>query len=182
MIHSKRLYYRHLTDDDVGTAYIEWMNDPVVTEYLESKFETHTHASILDYVEAMNQNPDVFLFGIFDHQTDQHIGNIKLNYTNRYHQRGDIGIVIGIKAYWGAGIGTEAVSAITRFGFRTLDMQQISAGCFEMNRASVHAFQKVGYRVEGVIQKNILYHGERVNGVLLGILPDELVDDERSRE
>ena len=41
-ISSKRLDYRLLSEDDVTQNYVDWLNDPEVNRYLETR---HTHQS-----------------------------------------------------------------------------------------------------------------------------------------
>jgi RimJ/RimL family protein N-acetyltransferase len=48
--------------------------------------------------------------------------------------------------HWGRGYATEAVRAIVRFGFEALGARQVSARCFEANRASARVLEKAGLR------------------------------------
>jgi RimJ/RimL family protein N-acetyltransferase len=39
---------------------------------------------------------------------------------------------------------------------------------------SIKVFEKAGYSVEGVIRKDNVFNGGRVDGILLGVLCDEI--------
>jgi RimJ/RimL family protein N-acetyltransferase len=56
--------------------------------------------------------------------------------------------------HWGRGYATEAARAIVRFGFDEMGARQVSAWCFEANRASTRVLEKAGLclalREEGV--------------------------------
>jgi [ribosomal protein S5]-alanine N-acetyltransferase len=173
---SERLYFRPLRVADVTERYVAWMNDPVVNEFLEVKYEQQSYDSVSAFVSAAELDPDTYLYGIFDQNSGQHIGNIKFTYTKRRHKTGDLGIVIGEKLYWGKGIATESIRAMTKFVMQIVGVEQISAGCYEINRGSTRAFEKAGYRVEAIIRNNIAYGGGRVNGILLGFSSDELIE------
>ncbi len=178
-LQSERFDYRSLQMADVTERYVAWLNDPEVNEFLESKYELQTLASVQAFVQHANEQEDTWLFGIFERERGQHIGNIKFEYINRRHCRGDLGIVIGEKEYWGKGVATEAIETVIRFLIHELGVERISAGCFEMNHGSVRAFEKAGFYVEGVLQNNILYGDRRVNGILLGTSLEQLRADGR---
>jgi RimJ/RimL family protein N-acetyltransferase len=46
--------------------------------------------------------------------------------------------------HWGRGYATEAARAIVRFGFDEMGARQVSAWCFEANRASARVLEKAG--------------------------------------
>ena len=56
----------------------------------------------------------------------------------------EIGYWIG-KPFWGQGIATEAAQAILAEGFETLGTDEILAGVFEDNPASVRVLEKLGF-------------------------------------
>jgi [ribosomal protein S5]-alanine N-acetyltransferase len=66
----------------------------------------------------------------------------------------EIGYWLG-RAYWGRGIMTEAVKAITKYGFDELGLIRIHASTFPQSKASMRVLEKAGYKFEGVLRKNI---------------------------
>ena len=171
-ISSKRFYYRILTLADVGEKYVRWMNDKDVNKYLESRFSNHTTDAVHSYIKNSLNDSSVHLFGIFNKTTDCHIGNIKLD-INHTHKKAEIGLLIGEKQWWGKGVATEAIKAITKYGFTECDIEKIEAGCYQSNKGSLGAFQKVGYKVEGRIRASWILEGKREDGFRLGILKGE---------
>jgi [ribosomal protein S5]-alanine N-acetyltransferase len=175
-VESKRFYYVELTDGDVTEEYVSWLNDEEISRYLETPCSGNTLSSVRKFVDGCQADPDSFLFGIFAREGGRHIGNIKIkcNYVNHGLGNGNIGIMIGNKNFWGKGVATESIRAITKFGFNVLGLQKIAAGCYEINQASFRAFKKSGYKVEGVIRSAIVFEGRRIDGIMFGILPGEL--------
>lgn len=70
----------------------------------------------------------------------------------------EIGYWLG-EAFWGRGIMTEAVGAVTDYAFRTFQVGRIEAGVFEGNSASMRVLEKNGYRLEGRMKERIVKFG-----------------------
>ena len=158
-----------LTADHVSDAYVGWLNDPVVNQYLESRFATHDLASTRSFVDYVYASPDSLLLGIRSEQAGGHVGNIKIGPINRYHQTGEIGILIGEKRAWGKGIATAAIRLICDVARNDLALHKVTAGCYATNVGSRKAFEKAGFTVEGVRPQQVRRaDGEREDLVLLG--------------
>lgn len=71
----------------------------------------------------------------------------------------EIGYWLGEK-YWGKGIVSEAVVAITQFGFESFDIERIYASVFSTNRASMKVLEKAGYSLEAILKKSVFKHGK----------------------
>ena len=65
--------------------------------------------------------------------------------------------------YWGRGIATEAVVAVTEYGFSTFGLHRIYAGVFASNPASMRVLRKAGYQLEGVMRKGVLKDGRMID-------------------
>src|SRR5690606_11107271 len=70
----------------------------------------------------------------------------------------EIGYWLG-KQYWGRGIMSEAVGAVTRWGFREFGLTRIYALPFANNAASSRVLEKAGYLLEGVMRRSALKDG-----------------------
>jgi len=172
---SERLIYRILSVDDVTQRYVDWLNDPEVNRYLETRHCEQTKGSCISYVAEMMSSSADNLFGIYLRESGQHIGNTKLGFVNWHHKRADLALFIGEKDCWGKGLATETIKAITSWGFSELKLEKIEAGCYEPNRGSLKAFLKCGYQVEGHLRKSILLDGLRIDSFWLGICSNEII-------
>ena len=165
----ERVVLRRLEVSDVTDRYVEWMNDPEVTQFLESRFVTQTRDSVSDFVASALATPDLEFFAIVDRATQTHVGNIKLGPIDRNHMTADVGLMIGERVFWGKGYGTQAISLITQYAFDELGLCKVTAGAYSNNLGSIRAFEKAGWQVEGT-RPNAFRSGEgRVDHVLLGI-------------
>ena len=57
--------------------------------------------------------------------------------------------------YWGRGIMTEALVAVTEFAFSRFDLCRVFGGVFETNRGSMRVFEKAGYTLESRQKKAV---------------------------
>jgi len=166
---------RDLTEADVTQDYVDWMNDPEVVQYMESRFEENTMASIRTFVRSCAKDPGTLLLGIFSADKGLHIGNIKLGPVNLHHRLGDIGLVIGRKDFWGQGVASTAIAAVRDYAFTTLGLIKVTAGCYEPNAASARAFVKVGFCIEASRPLHLCCGSGRVNALEFGAVNPEFI-------
>jgi ribosomal-protein-alanine N-acetyltransferase len=153
--------------DDVGPAYVRWMNDPEVTRFLESRFRSWDERELVAYVEGVVADPDVHMFGIWLREEDEHVGNIKIGPLVPAHRRGDIGLLIGEPTAWGRGVGTESIELLSRWAFDELGLAKITAGAYAKNGGSVRAFEKAGFEIEARLVRHYLDGDDWDDGILL---------------
>jgi [ribosomal protein S5]-alanine N-acetyltransferase len=65
------------------------------------------------------------------------------------------------EAYWGRGIVTAALKAVSAYAFATFDICRLYAGIFEWNPASARVLDKAGYTYEGRLRMAIT-KGDRI--------------------
>lgn len=172
-VRGDRIYLRDVLLSDVNAAYCGWMNDPEVTQYLESRFTSATPESLRAYVTARAQDDDTAFLAIVTCDGDRHIGNIKLGPIDRNHGVADIGIIIGEKECWGRGYATEAITLVVRYAFETLGVRRLTAGAYAGNEGSIRAFEKAGFAREGVRRQHYRSGNGYVDGIQMGLLRDE---------
>ena len=166
----RQVYLRLVQPDDAAGCYLQWMNDPIVTRYLETKAGTHTEASLREYIHGLLADRDSLFLAIVLREDDRHIGNIKIGPINRRHLLGDIGIIIGEADCWGRGLATEAIALLKDYAFRQLGLHKITASCYGNNAGSARAFEKAGFITEAVRKDHFWSEGHWVDGIFLGCL------------
>lgn len=86
----------------------------------------------------------------------------------------EIGYWLGT-AYWGRGIMTSAVAAVTRLAFdRHQDLRRVYAVPYAWSAPSARVLEKVGYRLEGRLRQSVIKDGEVTDQFMYAILRDEL--------
>src|SRR5205814_7482221 len=89
---------------------------------------------------------------------------------NRYSA--EIGYWIG-QEYWGRGIVTEALQAVTEYAFAHHEVTRLQAHVFEWNVASMRVLEKCGYQREGWLRQSGIKDGKLVDEALYAKLRDE---------
>lgn len=169
-LESEKIYLREVRESDVTDEYYEWINDPEINQFLETRFYPRSKNDILNFVKKMDGNPNEILFAICAKKNDKHIGNIKLGPINWIHRKADISLLIGDKNYWGKGIATEAIRLVIDFAFKTLNLNKVCAGYYESNTGSAKAFTKIGFKEEGRYLNEYFLNSNFVDIVRVGLL------------
>lgn len=167
-ISGNTIYLRKLCLQDANKDYCNWLNDPRVNRFLESRYQRWTVTKIKEYVKDINSSRSNLFLAIIRKDHGRHIGNIKLGPVNLRHKHCVIGIIIGDKSSWGKGFATEAIKLAKDYAFKTLKLQKLNAGVYSQNIGSLKAFQKAGFSVEGVQKKQYYCEGRYVDSILLG--------------
>jgi RimJ/RimL family protein N-acetyltransferase len=77
------------------------------------------------------------------------IGTCQFHKIDERNRSAEIGIMIGEKAYWNQGFGTETVRLLFEHGFATLSLHRIWLQVYENNKRAIRAYEKAGFQYEG---------------------------------
>ena len=112
---------------------------------------------------AGRQFPEVS-FAIAD--ADEVIGAIGLGLqTDVNYRAAEIGYWLG-EPFWGRGIATAALLALTEYAFGHYDLIRLFAYVYEWNPASARVLEKAGYAFEGRLRKSATKDGQTVDQLL----------------
>lgn len=173
IIEGEKYYLRALGVDECLEGYIEWLNNPAVNRFLESRFTVHTLESTIRYVLDMRESDHSYLFSIIAKDKNRYIGNIKIGPINKEYKSAFIGYMIGDTDYWGMGAATEAIGLTLYFGFKILGLHKIDAGVIAANIASAKALMKNGFKKEGELRDEVILDGCYQNTLRFGIIKEE---------
>jgi ribosomal-protein-alanine N-acetyltransferase len=97
-------------------------------------------------------------------------GSIGLHLKQDVRRRSaEIGYWLG-KDFWGRGIATEAVRAVTGHALARFDLVRLYAGVFEGNQASMRVLENAGYTREARLRKAIIKDGRTMDLVLYAVV------------
>lgn len=74
----------------------------------------------------------------------------------------EIGYWLG-EEFWGKGIATEAVKAVTAYGIRQFRLTRVFASVFASNLASARVLEKAGFSLEGRLRRSAVKDGQIVD-------------------
>jgi len=101
------------------------------------------------------------------------VGGIGVEPQPDVHRRSvEIGYWLG-EPYWGRGIMTEAVSAVTTYAIESLNMCRVFACVFESNPASARVLEKAGFDREGRLRRSVLKAGRMLDQLMYAYVVDD---------
>jgi RimJ/RimL family protein N-acetyltransferase len=103
--------------------------------------------------------------GIFMEMSHIMAGTVKLGPINRHHGTAEVGILVGDRMFRGKGVGKRAIELITDAAFREHNLRKVHAGVYAANAASIIAFTRAGWVIEGCIPNQFVLDGEPVGVV-----------------
>lgn len=86
-----------------------------------------------------------------------------------YRRSAEIGYWLG-EEFWGQGIASSAVQALTEYAFANFDICRIFAEVFEWNPGSMRVLEKAGYQFEGRLKKAVFKDGQIIDACIYAIV------------
>ncbi|KAA9331277.1 GNAT family N-acetyltransferase [Hymenobacter busanensis] len=97
-------------------------------------------------------------------------GSISVLFKDDIDRRAaEIGYFIG-RTYWGRGIATAAVRALSAHALAHFDLCRLYATVFDYNPASGRVLEKAGYVFEARLRRSITKDGQTVDGLLYALV------------
>ncbi len=103
-----------------------------------------------EHIDFYNKSKDGMQLGIFFKKSSRHIGNITLHQISWKDRHAEIGILMGDKKSRGKGYATEVIMLVADYAFNNLNLRKLYAGMVKGTEASKRAFEKVGFKIEGI--------------------------------
>lgn len=175
----KRISLHGLTPEmlEISAPYYSWLDDLSLDIYTERSYFPNSQKRIQDYYHESLNNQSLILLGIFDNETDKHIGNISFQEISWIARRASIAYLIGDKSFLGKGIATDAVMMMMYYGFNKLNFQRIFAGVSDMHEASKKVCLKSGMKQEGRFRNDLFRNGEFSDSIVYAAIRDEWMEE-----
>lgn len=155
-IETKRLTLERINMQHCTQEYLNWLNDPEVYKYLETR-GNQTMGDLKEFVSNII-NSNTLMWAILVKETGKHIGNIKLDPYNKKHRYAEFGILMGNKEQWGKGYAKEATNAIINTFFSPpFSLRKINLGLVSENVSALNLYKNLGFEVEGIYKKHVIY-------------------------
>lgn len=163
---------RPLTEADMALK-VKWYNDPAVRKTLVIDEQFELDKTIL-WFQSLAGRDDRADFAV-ESMEGVPIGITGLIDIDRRNLIGQCYCVIGEKAFWGQGLGTEIHSVLFQWGFEMLDIQKIWAHIRTNNPAIFRVVEKLGFQIEGTLRQHALVDGRRIDLYQIGLLRQEFI-------
>ena len=98
------------------------------------------------------------------------VGGIGFTLQNDVERRAaEIGYWLG-EEFWGRGIATDVLIAVSEHAFANYDICRLYAHVFEWNQASARVLEKAGYVFEGRLRKSVTKDGKTIDSLLYAMI------------
>ncbi|AZT90939.1 N-acetyltransferase [Caldicellulosiruptor changbaiensis] len=150
--------------------YIQkWSNDPEVA-YWARGVKNAADTSIEEFRRwYRSRSSSTIKRFIIETKDRKPIGSISYRDYDPINKVVVLGIHIGEKEYWGKGFGTDAIKAFVKYLFATLDINRIELDTFDDNIRAIKAYQKCGFKIEGVLREAKLIDGKFHDVIIMGM-------------
>lgn len=169
----EKVVLRSISEDDVTQRYLDFLNDKVVTKFLDVGRKEHSIDNLKSYVKEKISKEDCVFLAIIDKKSGMHIGNVKMEPIDYDNRKAEIGIMVGDQNFLGKGYGTEAMRIALNFCFQDLDLERVTLGVIADNIPAIKAYKKVGFVQEGVFREDVIRDGEKYDRIFMGLLRKE---------
>lgn len=173
---TRRLLLDALTEKDLP-YFTRWFRDKEVVQFLNIRnMGRMTTAKERVWLRKNRKSKEDFVCAIREKKTQQLIGNAGIMHIDHLNHTAELGIVIGDKAAWGKGYGPETITALLRYVFRKLKLQNVMLTCDCENSRGMRAYEKIGFQRMGVRRKGAFSatHCGRRDVIFYDITPGDL--------
>jgi len=175
IIATPRLIMRDITETDICSEYLAWLNEPETNRFLEIRHLPQTLEMVRCYVQDMlSDTVSAKHFGIYEKENARLVGTVTLPVINVIHGFAEISFVVGAAEARGKGYGSEAVHAVCWYMFRVEGLHKLIAGYYSSNIGSQRLLERLGFVEEARLREKLVdYQGKRVDHILVGLLAQE---------
>ncbi|MFD0072856.1 GNAT family N-acetyltransferase [Streptomyces sp. NPDC127166] len=161
---------RPVTEADVP-ALLPLFEDPEVTR-LTGSHTRFDEAALLKWYGSRGAQDDRLDLAVVERATGRVVGEAVLNEWDPDNESCAFRIAFVPDAV-GRGLGTEATRLIVGHGIETLGLYRIWLEVYAFNPRARRAYEKAGFRPEGVLRGALRWEGERVDATLMSVLAPE---------
>jgi RimJ/RimL family protein N-acetyltransferase len=155
---------------------VRWINDPEIRRFMMMRYPL-SMTEEENWWESFVARKSDHIFAI-EASDGTYIGNIGLHDIQAENRRALLGIIIGERAYWGQGYGTDAIRAMLGWAFGYLNLSRISLTVYEYNERAIRCYEKSGFRHEGSMRQARYLDGIYYDELVMGILRAEFLEQQ----
>jgi RimJ/RimL family protein N-acetyltransferase len=173
LVRGERVWLRPSERSDIE-LFVRWFGDADTVSFLALRAPM-SRAMEERWFERMleRHGNDMYHFVICLLEDDRPIGTIGLEEIDHANGSSAVGIMIGEKALWGRGLGTDAMNAIVDFAFGELRLERVWLQVYDYNERGRRSYEKAGFRVEGRSRHAVYHRGRHHDVDVMAILRDE---------
>ncbi len=164
----ERIYLKLISVDEIDDRVMAWFVDTELMRYYTSSKKSITRETLINSILKGQEEGNVFTYGIYTSDYDKLIGTVKLGTIDKVHSTSDLVVLIGDREYLGKGLAVEAIKLGNQIAFNEFNIRKLFGGMYLSNTASIKAYTKAGWIIEGCLKGFYWVAGKNEDRVLVG--------------
>lgn len=165
---SERLKLLDFDESMVTDTVLSWFDNSELMKYYTNSKKKIDKDELIQSIKNGEIDGTSFTYFIEFKATNQIIGTVKVGPINNVHKISDLVTLIGEHGNFGKGIGTEAITLGNKIAFEKYDIRKLFGGMYANNIASIKAYTRAGWVVEGVLYGHYFEKGKNHDRILVG--------------
>lgn len=151
---------RPLKLDDIDDEYCSWYkNEDGHLDYFSGSGRIFDREVLtIDFREGTRSSR--WFYYLIVGPSNEKIGNVKIGPIDTRNRTSDLVCLIGNRAFLGKGIAVRAISLANKIAFGEHDIRRLHGGMYESNIASLKAYTRAGWVIEGKMRGYYWVNGE----------------------
>jgi ribosomal-protein-alanine N-acetyltransferase len=152
-----------------AAAIVTYANNRRISVNLRDRFPyPYTRADADAFLSAaLSQRPESDFAIASAHEVIGGVGYHRQ--SDVYRLSAEVGYWVG-EPFWGRGIATRAVRALTEWVFATTPVVRVYAHVFDWNPASARVLEKVGFVLEGRMRRSVIMEGKIIDQLVYALV------------
>jgi RimJ/RimL family protein N-acetyltransferase len=167
----QKVKLRPLTIPD-APRLVRLLSDPEVSRNLRLRTPV-TLAAEREFIAALEHATDQLVLGITALDDGRLMGVCGLHQLGDPARQAELGLFLGGPEEWGKGFGTEVTRLLCQHGFEVMHLNRIWLHVYADNQRGLRAYERVGFRREGVLRQAAVRDVKHVDVVAMGMLRSE---------
>lgn len=171
---SERIYLRPLEESD-AKLFLTTVNDEEI-RYMTGTKGSFTLEQIQQHIRISNEDSTRYDFAICLNENGQMIGELSISDIDENNSKAGFRISMNTIELTGKGFGTEAIQLVLKFVFEELKLNRLQLEVFSHNKRGIRAYEKLGFKQEGILRDSLYYNGEFSDEIIMSILHKEYIN------
>lgn len=163
-----KVVVRKITKADIALL-VKWKNDPEIADLVRgAPIHTTFEIECRRFARGLDDQDNLRL--MIETLSGKVIGFISLGEIDRDNNKAEVGMLIGEKEFWDKGYGTDGLKTLLNYLFNQMNFNRVGLEVFEYNRRAKRAYEKIGFKVEGILRQGLYRKGSYYDIYLMGII------------
>jgi RimJ/RimL family protein N-acetyltransferase len=166
-----RVFLRRLREEDIDERFASWFQNKDLMQYYRGNPKPMSRQDLLDELSDFETKGEVFVYAVVFAESNLVIGTIKIGPVHAVHRTSDLVVLLGDVEFHGKGLAVEAIVQGNNRAFTEHNVRKLHGGMYASNTASINAYLKAGWIIEGSLKDHYLVDGEPMDRVLVACFP-----------